>query len=426
MTFLYIVMAIVLFVVLLSVFKALGARSAKKGEEKQDDAFAEDGSHEDQFSRGSYYITKNLKKAKYWFEKAEKQGSVKAKIGLRLLEEAQKDNFTSIEADKWEDALLEESDDHEALFKRGAHYITQNIEKAKYWFEKAEKHGSSSAKIGLRLTEDAKKKNRLSVETDLWEDSLLEESVDKEALFNRGKYYITKNIEKAEYWFKKAEQHGSSDAKVGLRLVEEAKKNNSTSVDNEMWEGALEEERGDYEALFNRGKRYLFKNFDPNKAKYWFDKADEHGFFNGKLGRWLALDALRFKCSRIDNGDKGEKLLSNLGYSGNHFSRGNALYKGYLRLQEDDGVIYLIDEPNGFFWNDEKRMELAEERFRSAIMEGDRRGVEWLYNIAMRYVSGVGGYSPNKERACKLLEEAASYGYAPAKEARLKIERGEL
>jgi len=57
----------------------------EENETKNADALAENGDQEAQYNRGEYYITRNLEKAKYWFNKAAKQGSSKAQARLNIV-----------------------------------------------------------------------------------------------------------------------------------------------------------------------------------------------------------------------------------------------------------------------------------------------------------------------------------------------------
>jgi len=61
------------------------------------------------------------------------------------------------------------------------------------------------------------------------QDALAEEG-DGEAQFNRGKYYINRNVEKAKYWFEKAVTQGFSKAKRDLELIEIMKKEGCSMI----------------------------------------------------------------------------------------------------------------------------------------------------------------------------------------------------
>jgi len=65
--------------------------------EKSADASAENGTAGEQFRRGEHYITSDRGKARYWFEKAANQGFSRAKARLKILDLAALNHCTKIE-----------------------------------------------------------------------------------------------------------------------------------------------------------------------------------------------------------------------------------------------------------------------------------------------------------------------------------------
>jgi TPR repeat protein len=137
---------------------------------KDADAKAEDGTPEEQFSRGENYLTYDLEKAKYWFEKAANQGSSSAKARLKIITLAEFNNCMRIERDgegeKIYNSLMTLSNNPKhwssigETYFNGAvlsnkdilylvHGLEPDMEKAEYWFKKAADNGDARGAAGL-------------------------------------------------------------------------------------------------------------------------------------------------------------------------------------------------------------------------------------------------------------------------------------
>lgn len=227
------------------------ADARREAKAAEDDAMAENGDHEAQFSRGEYYLDHDLKKAKYWFDKAAEHGSSKARDRLKLIDYARSNNVTFAQA-KWvaeaaEVDALTENGGLEAQFNRGEYYLFSadylDLEKAKYWFSKAAKQGSSMAQDRLRLIDDAKSHNVRWMDRngagEVTYNGMMEMSSSRAFWADIGNFYLygcvlekgnsgssmwlvdglERDLEKAEFWFKKAVGHDRAAGAQGLYNV---------------------------------------------------------------------------------------------------------------------------------------------------------------------------------------------------------------
>jgi len=127
------------------------------------------------------------------------------------------------------------------------------------------------------------------------------ENGNHEAQYDRGEYYITRDLEKAKYWFSKAKEHGSSKAHDRLKIVTTAILEKATRISkngkgkehyNKMmelssepstWTGIGEYYRNGFVWLNDDNTIYLIDGLEVNKATavYWLKKAADHGIADG-------------------------------------------------------------------------------------------------------------------------------------------------
>jgi len=160
-------------VVLLGIIVFGAVLNRKKTDE--DDTLAENDDAEAQYKRGEYYITIDLEKAKYWFEKAAAQGSSKAQARLNMVIAVMtgvaagisKDSKGKEDFDKTMRLATASSPSPSCLFDMGIAYkqgcvwfernntmylvdgLDADMAKAAYWFEKAAAMGHAEGKYQL-------------------------------------------------------------------------------------------------------------------------------------------------------------------------------------------------------------------------------------------------------------------------------------
>lgn len=131
------------------------------------------------------------------------------------------------------------------LYDKG-YGVTQDFDKAIYWYEKAINIGNSST-----------------------------------AMNNVGNiYFMQKNYSQAKYWFEKATLKGNGPGMHGLAYLYEYGLGVTADINKaiELYENAGN--AGHVDAMFNLGLMYLNGKKvtgNPSKSRYWFKKAAERG-----------------------------------------------------------------------------------------------------------------------------------------------------
>ena len=258
---------------------------------------------ESQFKRGLAYakgngVTKDYTQALYWFEKAAKQGHVKAQsfLGEIYLNGYGKVTKDYSKAFYWYKKAAEK-DYAVAQYNLGVMYangkgVTQNHEEAVYWYKKAVAKGHVRSQYNLAVMYE----NGYGIEQNYeqafyWYKKAAEKNHIK-AQYDLGRmYFIGRGVMEDEgeavYWFKKAAQQGDEQAKEML---------NKIASENE-----LRRQINENESLFRRDLAYAKGDGVPKddvQAAYWFEKAASQGNMNAQTflgimfyeGRGIAKD----------------------------------------------------------------------------------------------------------------------------------------
>lgn len=116
--------------------------------------FARQGNKEAQFELGKYYFGEDHDKAKYWYEKAAEQGHLEAMYEQYFYQDDNEKKLMYLKKSAemgFDQAQFLLAD----LYAKGGDYdfdikIEKDVEKAKYWYEKAEAQGMTRASDELK------------------------------------------------------------------------------------------------------------------------------------------------------------------------------------------------------------------------------------------------------------------------------------
>lgn len=254
---------------------------------------AENGNAVAQFNIAGLYrggvrgFPKDLQKAAYWYLKAAEQGDIHASYYIAEMywfgEGVSQDRYESF---RWHKKSAEQQHDHQewSQFRLGVAFnqglgVSENVETAIYWFQKAAENGNVRAQLSLGMIFsdpsgdfcDYKK----AVE---WYKKAADQGLS-EAQFMTGLMYehgqgVLHDSQKAIEWYKKAAKQGHAQAQKNIDKINEQQQ---VEFENRLKSA----ENGDIFSQYILGMIYdLGKagvSQDIKKATYWYTKAAEQG-----------------------------------------------------------------------------------------------------------------------------------------------------
>jgi hypothetical protein len=307
---------------------------------------AEQGDIDAQYHLGQYYLgtfnqllplmndaiiiePPDQKKAFYWIKKAAEQKQTQLEINT---------NWSIYSSSK---RLL------------GWHYenglgVAKDLEKAFYWYTLANEQGHIDAKYDLIRLE------QLAIEK-VAATELAAEQGDIEAQFRLGSWYelgtgVTKDLEKAFHWFKKAAEQGDAFTQflIGTWYIHG---NGVTKNDNQglYWiEKAAEQ--GDVDAQAELALIYYNGKVAPHDIKkmfYWLTKAAEQGDASSQMRLGFMLFTLDSMSKAAEQGDTSAQNGLDLLYSnGEDYSQPLKKAAYWIKLAIENGNEAALD-----IWN---------------------------------------------------------------------------
>jgi TPR repeat protein len=274
----------------------------KEAREGKKLAVVKDDTHEssDYFMLGIKYengegVRKDDKEAFEWYEKAAKQGNVKAQYKLGSMyyngQGIEKDDK---EAFEWCQKAAEKGD-AEAQYNLGMMYdngegVEKDNKKAFEWFQKATEQGYAEAQYNLGVMyENGEGVKKVDKEAFKWYQKAAEQG-HTEAQYNLGMMYengegVGKDDKEAFKWFQKAAEKGDADAQYKLGWM--YAKGEGVEKDYHQTFKCFQKaaNQGHADAQFNLGKMYEKGRGvirDLNIAFEWFEKAAGKGHANAR------------------------------------------------------------------------------------------------------------------------------------------------
>ena len=240
----------------------------------------------------------NIEEAKEWYEKAYNEGSKEAEKKLENLMSS------------------------EEIYKKGKFYYNQeDYEKSEKWYKMAAGKGNVDAMLSLAYyIYEISNKRDINLAKKWYEkaynegyeeaEEKLENLMNSEEIYKKGKFYfIQKDYEKSEKWYKMAADKGNVDAMFDLAYdIYEISNKRDINLAKKWYEKAAN--LGNIVAMNNLGVIY-YKEGNNEKAKEWHKKS-------ANLGASIAMNNLGRIYEREGNIDEAKewyKKSANLGAS---------------------------------------------------------------------------------------------------------------
>jgi len=291
-----------------------------------------------------------------------------------------------------------ESGDPNAQFNLTLLYdITQDHNKAVYWYTKAAEQGIAGAQYNLAL------------------------------LYHEGQG-VPQDYNKAAYWYTKAAEQGIAEAQFNLALLYHKGQGVPQDYNKAVYWYTKAAEQGDTKAQYNLAVLYHNGQGVPqdyNKAVYWYTKAAEQGFANAQFNLALLYDkgegvprdynkAVYWYTKAAEQGSADAQYnLAVLYYNGQGVPRdyNKAVYwytkaaaGGFAKAQYNLALLY--DKGEG-----------VPQDYNKAVYwytkAAEQEHAEAQYNLALSYENGE-GVPQDYNKAAYWYTKAAEQGYAKA------------
>ncbi len=367
---------------------------------------AEHGAVQSQLSVGKAYlnglgVSRDTKKAFYWYQKAADQGNPAAQTRLGWMFENGKGVTRDYKkAYEWykkaaEQGYAQGQRPLGVLYELGKG-VKKDSAKAAYWYKKAAEQGIARAQVNLGILYET----GLGVEKD-YEQALYwyRESIKRNYARGQtqlGRMYeyghgVEKDLKQAKFWYEKAAAQNYSKAKFFLVNLK-SKTQKSSEIATSKTDGdnkKLNEEFLDYSGRSEYTKEITNLLLEQEKPlKHYLAAAEK-----GNVDAQSELGLKYFKGVGV------EKDLTKAAYWFN-----KAAEQGDLSSQNNLGLMYI----NGL--GVEKNPTVAAKWLQKAAKQGDSAAEN---NLAIMYINGT-GVDKDTNKALELLKRAAGKGHKDA------------
>ena len=313
----------------------------------------------------------NIKEAKEWYEKAYNEGYEEAEADLKNLMSS------------------------EEMYEKGKFYFIQkDYEKSEKWYKMAAGKGNVDAMLSLAYDiYEISNKRDINLAKKWYEkaynegyeeaEEKLENLMNSEEIYKKGKFYfIQKDYEKSEKWYKMAAGKGNVDAMLSLAYdIYEISNKRDINLAKKWYEKAAN--LGNIVAMNNLGVIY-YKEGNNEKAKEWHKKS-------ANLGSSIAMNNLGIIYEREGNIEEAKEWYEKVANLGNRVAMNNLGVIYYKEGNNEKAKEWHKKSANlgssiamnnlGIIYEREGNIEEAKEWYEKAYNEGSNEAEEKLENL---------------------------------------------